>query len=260
MTYVYFLVGLIASIIGAIAGIGGGIIIKPTIDFLGHYDVATIAVLSSATVLSMATVSLMTALRTGLKVRVKESVTLTIGSIIGGIIGNFLLEQSLYLFPISNMVTAIQSGLLALVIIFIFILQRKKKERSHKELTNVFLIFIVGMGLGGIASFLGIGGGPLNIPLLMIAFSMGAKEAAVNSIFIIFFSQISSLVMTAATTGFSTFELGMLPYMIIGGISGGYMGRKISRRMKDHHVEKFFHILLFFVLLLNIYNLFHAFI
>ena len=54
---VFFLICFFASIIGAICGIGGGVIIKPVLDALGVMDVATISFLSGCTVLSMTTYS-----------------------------------------------------------------------------------------------------------------------------------------------------------------------------------------------------------
>ena len=48
-----FLIGLLASTIGAICGIGGGVIIKPAIDILGLTDVSSTSFLSSCTVLMM---------------------------------------------------------------------------------------------------------------------------------------------------------------------------------------------------------------
>lgn len=55
---IYFIIGLIATLIGSLAGLGGGIIIKPMLDLLGHFDVATITILSAATVFAMSIVSL----------------------------------------------------------------------------------------------------------------------------------------------------------------------------------------------------------
>ena len=49
MNIIYFLVGIIATTIGAISGIGGGVIIKPVLDTLGNYDISTISILSSFT-------------------------------------------------------------------------------------------------------------------------------------------------------------------------------------------------------------------
>ena len=49
----FFVVSLLASVAGAICGIGGGVIIKPVLDMAHLADVSTISFLSGCTVLSM---------------------------------------------------------------------------------------------------------------------------------------------------------------------------------------------------------------
>ena len=87
----FFAICFAASIIGAICGIGGGIIIKPALDTFGILDVATISFLASCTVLAMTTYSV---LRNKLKgtsnVNIIESMPLILGSIAGGIGGKAL--------------------------------------------------------------------------------------------------------------------------------------------------------------------------
>ncbi|MFR9254508.1 MAG: hypothetical protein ACLVJ6_02695 [Merdibacter sp.] len=50
MYALFFLISFGASIIGAICGIGGGIIIKPVMDAFGALDVSIINFLSGCTV------------------------------------------------------------------------------------------------------------------------------------------------------------------------------------------------------------------
>lgn len=52
---IFFVICFGASIVGAICGIGGGVIIKPVLDAFQILDVATISFLSGCTVLSMST-------------------------------------------------------------------------------------------------------------------------------------------------------------------------------------------------------------
>ena len=58
MQILFFVVSFLASIAGAICGIGGGVIIKPTLDMFGLASVSTISFLSGCTVLSMRLYSL----------------------------------------------------------------------------------------------------------------------------------------------------------------------------------------------------------
>ncbi|HBG5346526.1 TPA: hypothetical protein KQG29_003979 [Clostridioides difficile] len=57
MNVILFSIAIFATIIGAITGIGGGVIIKPVLDLIWVFDITTISVLSSFTVLLMSIVS-----------------------------------------------------------------------------------------------------------------------------------------------------------------------------------------------------------
>ena len=70
------------------------------------------------------------------------------------------------------------------------------------------------------SSFLGIGGGPINLVVLFYFFSMETKTAAQNSLYIILFSQITSLLTTLITHSVPEFTLPALVLMIAGGIGG----------------------------------------
>ena len=60
--YVIFLgVSFCASVVGAICGIGGGVLIKPLLDAFGVLSVASISFLSGCTVLSMSCYSVVKA-------------------------------------------------------------------------------------------------------------------------------------------------------------------------------------------------------
>ena len=48
-----FLVAILATTIGGISGVGGGVIIKPVMDAVSGLPVATISFLSGCTVLAM---------------------------------------------------------------------------------------------------------------------------------------------------------------------------------------------------------------
>lgn len=258
--FIYFVIGLFASVFGALAGLGGGVIIKPVLDLLGNYDVGTISILSAATVLSMTTVSLISSRRTNIKINVKQSLILALGSIIGGIVGKILFNYIVILIPASDIITVIQAAMIGMLMILIYIFVKHRSKMRTYHLRNPFIIIGMGFILGMIAAFLGIGGGPFNVAILAMFFSMGVKESALNSIFIIFFSQLSALLLTAFTTGFAAFDLSMLGFMIVGGILGGFIGSRISRVISDQLVEKIFVIGIIGIIFINIFNIARYFI
>ncbi len=63
-----------------------------------------------------------------------------------------------------------QSGILALLLIFVYIYMNNKEKFKSYKIDNFILSTIIGIFLGLIAAFLGIGGGPINVAFLNILF------------------------------------------------------------------------------------------
>lgn len=251
---VYFLIALGATILGAMAGLGGGVIIKPLLDFLGDYSLSTIGVLSSFTVFSMAVVSIIKQIRYKVKIEVRKTVFIGIGSIIGGVLGDEIINLILNVLS-ESLVTIVQNSTLAILLIFIYIYMNNKEKYKSYKVNNSIACILIGLLLGSIASFLSIGGGPINVCVLALFFSMDTKEAAVNSIITILFSQGSKLITIITTQGLSGFDLTMLPYMVIGGIVGGMIGSKLNKKFNSAAILKVFNIVVLALILLNVYNI-----
>ena len=106
-----------------------------------------------------------------------------------------------------------------------------------------------------ISSFLGIGGGPINLVVLYYLFSMETKEAAQNSLYIILLSQIASTVFTIVRgTVPKDLPMMLLFLMAATGIAGGIVGRLINSKISSRIVEKLFLILLGIISIICIYN------
>jgi len=245
---------LFSSILGAIAGIGGGVIIKPTLDLLKQYDLATIGVLSSATVLSMSVVSLVKALKLKIKLNVRISLLLAGSSIIGGLTGQSVFRKLLENMTDTDLLGAIQSVFLTIIMIIILVIVSYTHKFKLYKIENIFFVVSCGLILGTISSFLGIGGGPLNVTILILLFGMNVKEAGINSVFIIFFSQFASLFLVSVKVGFVEMDLNMLPMMIAGGIIGGFIGAILYSKSSVLIIAKVFKIVIMGIILLNLYN------
>lgn len=255
MIIIYLLIGLLASIIGAIAGIGGGVIIKPVLDVFGHYDVGTISILSASTVFTMAVVSLVIMIISKeTEINFRTSGLLAVSSMLGGFIGKGIFINLMKFVENKTIVGFTQSIILAILMLGILIYHLYKHTLTSFQLNHAFFILLIGFTLGIIAAFLGIGGGPFNIVILTLGFSMTAKAASANSIFIIFFSQISSLLTTTFTTGFSDFDLSMLWYIVAGGAIGGIIGSTILTSVSNKYVDHVFTAAVSAIVLINIYN------
>lgn len=255
MVFVFFTVSILSCMAGSICGIGGGVIIKPVLDATGIMSVSCISFLSGCTVLAMSVVSVYKNLKAkSARLDVKIATALAIGAAAGGVIGKVMFQSLKDAVGDENLVGLVQAVVLIIITLGTLIYTIYKARIQTKEYRQIWLCVVIGIILGIMSSFLGIGGGPINLVVLAYFFSMGTKEAALSSIYIIMFSQITSLVQTVATGSIPDVEIYYLVFMVIGGIAGGTIGSRINKKIKEEDVDKLFMFLMVVIVLINVYN------
>ena len=251
----FFAVSFAASVAGAICGIGGGVIIKPVLDVFGWASVSTISFLSGCTVLSMSCYSVGRSMLSGEKaVDLRTGTPLALGAALGGVLGKQMFTVVRAAAPDPEMVGGAQAGCLAIITMYTLIVTMQKQHLKTKHLQNLPACFAIGVALGIMSSFLGIGGGPINLVVLFYFFSMDTKTAAANSLYIILFSQVTSLLSTLITRTVPPFTWHTLLLMVLGGIGGGIAGRMVNRRMDEKAVDKLFMVLMGIIIAISVYN------
>lgn len=232
-------------------------IIKPVLDATGLMSVSAISFLSGCTVLAMSVVSVYKNLRAKTaKLNVRTATGLAVGAAFGGVVGKSMFQMLKSAVGDENLVGMTQAIVLIIITLGTLIYTIYKKRIRTKNYTQIWLCVVIGVILGVMSSFLGIGGGPINLVVLAYFFSMGTKEAALSSLYIIMFSQITSLVQTVATGTIPDVEITYFLGMVIGGILGGTLGSKVNKKIDEEGVNKLFIILMIVIIGINIYNAF----
>lgn len=256
---VFFLVSFLASIAGAICGIGGGVVIKPVLDMLGLETVAAISFLSGCTVLSMSCYSVTRALARGDSgVDVRTGTPLAIGAALGGLAGKRLFDLVRALFDNQGRVGAVQALCLGLITLGTLAYTLNKARIPTHKVSSPLMCAAIGLCLGIMSSFLGIGGGPINLVVLYFFFSMDTKTAASNSLYIILFSQLASLLSTLATHTVPPVRWPVLLVMVCGGVGGGVVGRTLNKKMDNNLVDRLFIGLMAAIVLICVYNVYRG--
>ena len=154
--FVFLIVCFGASVVGAICGIGGGVIIKPVLDSFGVLDVTVISFLSGCTVLSMATYSVVKNKISGEShVTMKTGFPLAVGAAAGGLIGKWLFSYVKSLSSDPNKVGAVQALCLLIVTIGTLIYTIYKEKIKTYQVDSVIVCILIGIFLGVMSSFLG---------------------------------------------------------------------------------------------------------
>lgn len=260
MAATLFFIAILTSVIGAICGIGGGVLIKPVLDMFGIMSVSAVSFLSGCTVLAMSVISVGKTVRDGdTEIDKRLTPVLGMGAIIGGLLGKLLfgyLKQAAGNESLVGLLQAVILGLLTLGTMAYILLKNLGKIKTL-QVKNLAAGGSIGLVLGLLSAFLGIGGGPMNLAVLSFFFSMSTKAAAMNSLCIIFLSQLASLLQTLITGSVPEFNALYLAAMVAGGVAGGYLGHSAGRRLTEKQVERLFLVLLTVIAGICVYNAYH---
>lgn len=257
MEYLFYaLICLLATTLGAISGIGGGVIIKPVLDATASLSVSQISFLSGCSVLAMSIVSLISSRGGEAKIDRARTTPLAIGSAVGGVIGKLVFDVIKNAAGNDGVVGTVQSVIMIILTggVLLYVLNKKHIRTNNVE--SVIVCLSIGLVLGILSSFLGIGGGPINLAVLYFFFSMNTKTAALNSLYMIFFAQTASLIFTFASSSIPKIDYVTLAVMIVSGIVGGFVGRKINKKMTSKSVDILFCCMLVAIIGTSIYNFF----
>lgn len=252
MEIIVLITVLIATVVGSISGIGGGVIIKPVMDAVCAMSSSQISFMSGTTVLAMTIASLIRS-RDEIRKIDKRGVMLAIGAAVGGLAGKQLFNIIREAASSGTMVSFVQNVFMVLLTGAVFVYTLKKESIRKMDIKNMVFALIAGFVLGVFSSFLGIGGGPINLMILSFFFSMDTKTAAFNSLLTIFFSQALSFISTSIT-GIPDVNWMLMVLMMVFGVVGATIGRTLNKKMDNEAVDKLFMVLLVVIIGLSCYN------
>lgn len=250
-----FIVAFLASLLGPLCGIGGGVIIKPVVDAMNVMPVATVSFLSSISVLTMSLATLtQNAVAKTSTVNVRSMLPLALGSAIGGVVGKLVFNSLGTILPDAELVGAAQAAVLIVLTAVVFVYTIRRSSIQGLNVQAGVAKAGIGFVAGALWSFLGIGGGPFNLAILTFFFAMYAKPAAQASLFIIAFSQTASLVYSLAGGGIPEFASVALIGMCVAAVCGSVVGRKVAKRVSASTIDRLYLFALVLIALICCYN------
>ncbi|WP_406661310.1 sulfite exporter TauE/SafE family protein [Methanolobus sp. ZRKC3] len=223
---------LLISSIFSMLGLGGAIFYVPFFYWTGMELVAAIT-----TALLLNTVSSGSAAVTYLRknmVDLQTALPFVIGSMTGAQIGAYFSRYT----PVDTLLFAF--SILMTIVGLEMIFSRAVKFYSKDELQGrrkITVILISGMVIGIISGMLGIGGGSLIVPLLLII-GFKIKRAAATSGFIVFFTSISGFI-----AHFSNWEpdYTLVFYIVLASFTGAQIGSHLMyNKVKAESLRKAF--------------------
>lgn len=242
------LIGLTASSLGSLIGMGGGIIVVPALLFLG--SLPSFAHLTPQVVVGT---SLFTMIFTGLSstlaymkqktVDYKSGLIFLIGSGPGSILGAWATERlDLHSFNI-------YFGIFILFISVVLVVKDKLKpipyrkdrgiirtftdntDKTFEYGFNPFVGILIALVVGFLSGIFGIGGGSLMVPTMILVFFFPPHVAVATSMFMILPTSILSSITHISLGNVNwLYALALIPGAWIGAKVGAYLNQKLKSK------------------------------
>lgn len=186
ITFVF--IGLLAGLLSGLFGVGGGTVIVPLLVLMLHFDQRLAAGTSLAAIVPTASVGVISYAVSG-SVAWIPALILAAGAVVGAQIGTRLLPR------ISQTVLRWGFvGFLVVVIVSLFlIVPSREAEFVLTWLTGGALV-LVGVGTGILAGLIGVGGGVIIVPVLMLGFGTSDLEAKGTSLLMMIPTAVSGTI------------------------------------------------------------------
>ena len=171
--------GLVAGFLGGLFGVGGGILIVPALVLVMHMDQRLAHGTSLAAVLPIAVSSLI-GYTLADKVDWPVGALLAIGAVGGAVIGTHIL----HVLP-QRVLGYVFAGFLLLTALRLIVDHASALGRSELTVGRAAALIVIGLVTGILAGLLGVGGGIVMVPAMIVLFGIPAVVAKGTSLAVI---------------------------------------------------------------------------
>ena len=217
------LVGIAAGFLSGMFGVGGGILIVPGLVLVAKMDQRIAHGTSLAAVLPISAASLLSYWSHD-HVDWRVSGCLAIGALMGAVLGTKLLN----VLPHRTLAVAF-AGILLVTAVRLF-LPLDSGVRGVLNLGTIVALIAIGVATGILAGLLGVGGGVVMVPAMMMLLHLPAAVAKGTSVAVII---PTSLMGTYRNRTKKNVDLRAAAIVGLGGIPSAIVGGWISARMSD---------------------------
>lgn len=260
---IFLALGFGAGILIGMLGVGGGVIFVPSLYYLlPFYGIKASSIPYFAISISLLSGAIATSLSASFhffakNIDLKKALLFALGSCLAAFISVVFVTA---VGPESLKI--IFAVVLFIVAVYMLLDVKLNKESTRKKEINLFYLPLIGLGVGIFASFTGLGGGIVFLPVLHYLYLLNTKNAVGTSSLItaltMIFASISFLINKNSWTGnYDIAHIGLFVALPLGvsAIVGAKFGFNLVRKLRSHSIKKIFAGLLIIVVAKIIFNL-----
>jgi uncharacterized membrane protein YfcA len=234
VAYVEFLVlgvvGIVGGMLSGLAGVGGGIVFVPGLLYAGGWRIQD-AVAASLVIIIFSSLSgtirnARSADPVNWRVAGLLSLTVAPSSLIGVLISRVSPE----------VVVKVAFATLLIALAYPTARGGGDYEGERKDIPLPF-VFLTGIFIGTVSGLVGVGGGVVMVPLMVLGMGLTTKRAVSTSLAVIMFTGLVGAAGYVATGFRDVQELLSLPPLIIGSVVGAPLGVRARDQLSESTVR-----------------------
>jgi uncharacterized protein len=226
--------GLAAGVLGALAGIGGGILIVPTLVIFFNVPLPQAIGASLLAVIATSTATSSVHLErhlTDVRLGITLELATTIGAAAAAVVAQYINRRALAMLFVGFLT---YSAVTLLRRVWSARSQPEEAPADTYEVRRLPLGLSASVVAGGMSGLLGIGGGPIKVPVMYLLMGVPLRVATATSNFMIG--------VTAAASAFIYFGHGNVPLdvtapLLVGVLVGSIAGARLAPRVRARYIQ-----------------------
>jgi uncharacterized membrane protein YfcA len=216
------ILGICGGVLSGLVGVGGGIVFVPALLYVAGWNI-TEAVAASLAIIVFS--SLSGTIRNARSENPVEWRT-------AGLLSLAVAPSTLIGVGISRVSpdVVVELAFAALLLALAYPTARGRSESTSGGKIPVALVLLAGVGIGALSGLVGVGGGVLMVPLMVLGMGLTTKTAVSTSLAVVL---SAGLVGALGYIAIGVVDLSELPPLIVGAIIGAWIGVRLRDPLPD---------------------------
>jgi len=222
-------IGVVGGMLAGIVGVGGGIVFVPGLVYAAGWNIKEAVAASLVIIIFSSITGTIRNARSRDPVDWRVATILALAVAPSALIGVAISRVS------SDTVVEMVFALILLALAYPTARGRQELDET-KKIPTVW-VFVAGVFIGALSGLVGVGGGVVMVPLMVLGMGIGTKRAVSTSLAVIMFTGVVGAAGYIATGFRETEDLLSLPPLIVGSMVGAWLGVKVRDPLPERMVR-----------------------
>jgi uncharacterized membrane protein YfcA len=232
--------GFFGGVLTGVAGVGGGIVFVPALVYAAKWEIQEAVAASFVIIVFSSLSGTIRNVRSADPPNWRAAALLTSTVAPASLIGVYVSSVSA---PV-----VVQVAFAGVLLALAYPTARggsDHSEESRKKLPPA-LVLLAGVGIGALSGLVGVGGGVVMVPLLVLGLGLTTKRAVSTSLAVVFFTSIVAS-LGYAVAGFADFF--SLAPLVVGAMAGAWSGVRLRENLPDRTIRLGFAVFMVIIVL-----------